>query len=400
MKTARSFVFLLLSALMIFSWSPLQAQSASFSVSLQVASQTTCFTMTLPQAGCVSIIASVKGKKLTERLWGPLWMEKGTFSLNFPTSKLTGKSGTVDWFSIDLEPLLSVGRQGSGERQFNHPSGIGWDAAMKEIYVADTGNDRIVRLSADGNYMAQYGGFGIAFGDRDEEREDSLDEPWDVAPGGFSNLYVSDQNNDRISEFDAYRSFKGTFFPKKDDKRSRLSRPRGLIMDGENNLWVVEGRGDRVLKFSPGGFKLFEIGGFGWSKWQLKDPTQVSVDSDGRIFICDRGNKRIQVFDRLGSHQNEIRDHLKSPIGVAVDPDGLLAICDESTSELGLYLQQGQRLAFWHEFKPGDPFRTPSDVIVTADRLILADSGNHRILIFKRVRTAESRAWQGPKPAK
>lgn len=370
--------------------------SDGFTLSIRVASDVATFSFTLPQAGCVSILAPVKGKRSSERLWGPLWFEAGPHQIALPAARIASRSGTLELFSIALKPKETIGRQGRGERQFVRPMGLGWDPASKNLYVADTGNDRIVRLDMEGRFRAQYGGFGLAFGDRSEEREDSLDEPYDVAPGGFANIYVSDQNNDRIAEFDAYKSFKGTVFPKAGDRSTRLSRPRGVVVDGENHLWVVDGRGDRVLKLSSTGDKMLEIGGFGWSQQQVKNPTQIGVDIDGKVYVVDRGNKRVQVFDRFGAHLLSIRDHLKDPVGVAIDPDGLVYICDESTNELGVYSPDGRRIEFLAGYSEREPFRQPADMIVLADRLWVADSGNHRLVLCERRRETRVVSWQAP----
>ncbi|EKD81031.1 MAG: cell surface protein, partial [uncultured bacterium] len=312
-----------------------------------------------------------------------------------PAGRIINRSGSVELFNIEIGGDQQTGSRGSGERQFINPSGLDFDPVKNEILIADTGNDRIVRLAKDGRFIGQHGGFGLSFGDSSEEREDSLDDPYDVAVGGFSNFYISDHNNERICIFDSYRSYKGTLFPKEDDRRSRLSRPRGIKVDSENNIWVVEGRADRVLKISPSGDKLFEVGGFGWSSQQLKDPTQIDIsNSGGEIYIADRGKGRIAVFDRLGSFICEIRDHLKSPAGVAIDEDGLILVCDDQTNELGLYTPQGIRLTYLAECADGTSFRRPADIAVTSNEIFMADCGNHRILTFTRKKTGSSVAWQ------
>jgi DNA-binding beta-propeller fold protein YncE len=322
-------------------------------------------------------------------------MKKGTYRLPLPAGRIINRSGIVELFNIEMTSIRQTGSRGSGERQFNNPSGLDFDAIKNEIMVADTGNDRIVRLARDGRFIAQHGGFGLSFGDRSEEREDSLDDPFDVAVGGFSNFYVSDHNNERVCIFDSYRSYRGNLYPKSDDRRNRLSRPRGIKVDSENNIWVVEGRADRVLKISPSGDKLFEVGGFGWSTQQLKDPTQLDItNSGGEIYVADRGKGRIAMFDRLGSFIGEIRDHLKSPCGVAVDDDGLILVCDDSTNELGLYTPQGIRLSYLSQCADGTVFRRPADIAVTSDEIFMADSGNHRVLTFSRKKTGSNVAWQ------
>lgn len=368
--------------------------SRELSVSVDLATTTARFSFTIPQAGCVTIGSQSGTKRDKNRLWGPCWLEAGSHVATLPTALVTGRKGLLELFSISLKPVSVIGRGGKGERQFIRPMGLGWDATSKELYVADTGNDRIVRLSADGRFVSQYGGFGVAFGDSSEEREDSLDEPWDVAPGGFSNFYVSDQNNDRVCEFDAYKNYRGTMFPKSGDRSSRVDRPRGVIVDGENNIWLVDGRGDRVIKITSSGNKLFELGGFGWSSQKFKDPTQVAVDDSGRIFVSDRGNGRIGVFDRLGSYLNDIKTGLTSPTGVAVDPDGLVLVCDENENKVFLYLPDGKLLSSVPGISENDRFRFPADLAALSDVVYVLDSGNNRIVVLERRKERQETSWQ------
>lgn len=363
-------------------------------VKLSMASDTAEFKFNLPTDGCVSINATVPGKRQIDRLWGPGTMKKGTYKISLPAGRISGRSGFIELFNIELLPKDEIGSRGNGERQFNTPMGIDFDHTRKEILVADTGNDRIIRLSADGRQIAVHGGFGLSFGDRSEEREDSLDDPYDVAAGGYSNFYVSDQNNKRVCIFDAYRSYRGTLFPRDNDRRNRLDRPRGLKVDFENCAWLVDGRADRVIKISANGDRLFEIGGFGFSTLQLKDPTQVDINAAGEIFVADRGKGRIAIFDRLGSFVGEMRDHLKTPTGVAVDPDGLILVCDDSTDELGLYTPKGLRILCLSQASEGSRLRRPSDIAVTEDSVYLLDSGNHRIIHILRKKQSNTVPWQ------
>ena len=73
---------------------------------------------------------------------------------------------------------------------------------------------------------------------------------------------------------------------------------------------------------SPSSSKILEIGGFGGSEKQLKNPTQIDVGIDGSIYIADRGKSRIAVFDRLGLYKYQITDGLKAPTGVSIDSEG------------------------------------------------------------------------------
>lgn len=366
--------------------------------SIETASGTSTFTINLPNSGCLSIIYEVAGKARTERLWGPRFMEKGTYKLKFPESKVANKKGTIELYNIKLEAFKETGSRGKGERQFDNPLGIDYDPSHKEILVADTGNDRIVRLGKDGRFISKHGGFGLTFRgkNKSDEKEDSLDNPYDVAAGGFSNFYVSDRNNNRICIFDSYKSYKGNLYPKTNDRRNRLNQPRGISTDYENNIWIVDGRSDQVLKLSPSGSKILDIGGFGISERQLKNPTQIDIGNEGSVYIADRGKSRIAVFDRLGRYQYEIKDHLKTPTGVAVDKDGLIYVCDDTTDEFSLYSPQGIRLAFIDKAYNGTKLKKPSDLAIGDNNVFLLDSGNHRIVHIKREKEGFVVSWQGP----
>jgi DNA-binding beta-propeller fold protein YncE len=365
---------------------------------IETASGTCVFTINLPIDGCLAIITEINGRNKTERLWGPRFMKKGTYRLSFPEKKLTNKKGHIELYNIKMTPFKETGSKGKGERQFDNPTGIDYDLARKEILIADSGNDRIIRLGKDGRFIGKHGGFGLSYtgSKRSDEGEDSLNSPYDVAAGGFSNFYISDYGNDRIAIYDSYKSYKGNLFPKKNDRRNRLNKPKGIVSDYENNIWVVDGRSDLVYKISPHSSKLLEIGGFGYSEKQLKNPTQVDVGIDGSVYIADRGKSRIAVYDRLGSYKYEIKDSLKSPTGVAVDNDGLLTICDDTLNELSLYTPQGIRLSVISEAANGTSFKKPSDIALCDDTIFLLDSGNHRIIHIKREKEGYVVSWQGP----
>jgi sugar lactone lactonase YvrE len=393
-KTILIFSFICLT----FASGSVLAKTNKMWVKLDVASDTAKFQFNLPHSGCVSIISTVPGRKQIDRLWGPRYMNEGTYSLKFPAGRILNRKGKVELFNIALAPGKTIGKRGRGERQFSRPKGLAFDKIRKELLIADTGNDRIIRLSKTGRFLSQYGGFGLAFGDKSEEKEDSLDSPYDVSAGGFSNFYVSDQNNFRTCIFDSYKSYKGNLFPTNNDRKNKLDRPRGIKVDYENYIWLVDGRADKVLKISSNGEKLLELGGFGYSTFQLKDPVQIDIDIHGKIYISDRGNGRIAIFDRLGSYIKEMRNHLKAPTGVAIDPDGLILVCDEETSEIGLYTPKGIRLAFINSTNNGSQFRMPSDIAVAEDMVYLLDSGNHRIVFINREKTSTSVPWQAASP--
>ena len=77
-----------------------------------------------------------------------------------------------------------------------------------------------------------------------------------------------------------------------------FNRPEGLDVDGQGRLYVADSCNHRIQVFSGDGKWLASYGSAGRGKGQLSYPYDVRVDEAGFQFVCEFGNSRIQVFDR------------------------------------------------------------------------------------------------------
>jgi DNA-binding beta-propeller fold protein YncE len=85
-------------------------------------------------------------------------------------------------------------------------------------------------------------------------------------------------------------------------------QPNDVYVAGNGDIFVAEGHGsgrNRVIKFNSRGEYLFEWGGSGDGPGQFNQPHSLAMDSQGRLFVADRGNNRIQIFDQDGRFQDE-----------------------------------------------------------------------------------------------
>lgn len=69
--------------------------------------------------------------------------------------------------------------------------------------------------------------------------------------------------------------------------------------DGSGFIYIVDGEYDKVYKINQSGKLVATIGGSGTAAGKLKDPADVSVDGDGKVYVMEKENKRIQVFEPL-----------------------------------------------------------------------------------------------------
>jgi DNA-binding beta-propeller fold protein YncE len=80
-----------------------------------------------------------------------------------------------------------------------------------------------------------------------------------------------------------------------------FNRPTGVALSSSGEIYVSDGYGNsRVHKFTPAGTLLFSWGEPGIAPGQFRLPHSVWVDKQERVWVCDRENNRIQIFDARG----------------------------------------------------------------------------------------------------
>jgi peptidylamidoglycolate lyase len=86
-----------------------------------------------------------------------------------------------------------------------------------------------------------------------------------------------------------------------------LNRPTDIAVAKDGSFYVSDGyRNSRVIKFSPVGKYLFEWGRKGAGESEVDIPHSITLDSSGNVYVADRENNRIQVFDPAGKFIREI----------------------------------------------------------------------------------------------
>lgn len=98
----------------------------------------------------------------------------------------------------------------------------------------------------------------------------------------------------------------------------------------DGSVYVTDGYGNaRVVKFSPTGEFLFEWGERGPGPGEFDLPHGITLDSQGRVYVADRSNSRIQVFEADGTFLSEWKsDALGRPWALEFAPDGHLYVVD------------------------------------------------------------------------
>lgn len=111
---------------------------------------------------------------------------------------------------------------------------------------------------------------------------------------------------------------------------AHFNRPTAVAVSGDGSFYVSDGyKNTRVMKFSADGKFLFQWGTKGAGPGQFDLPHWVALDAAGRVYVADRANQRVQVFDSGGHYLTQwAGKQFGRPYAIAIDKHGKVYIAD------------------------------------------------------------------------
>ncbi len=110
-------------------------------------------------------------------------------------------------------------------------------------------------------------------------------------------------------------------------------QPNDVIVAPNGDIFVSEGHGagnNRVLKFTKDGKLIKSWGKLGTGPGEFDQPHALAFDSKGRLYVGDRNNNRIQVFDQDGNYISEMRQFSR-PSGIFIDKNDNIYVADSES---------------------------------------------------------------------
>lgn len=180
------------------------------------------------------------------------------------------------------------GSQGNGDNQFMHPRGVAVDS-LRDVYVADTLNCRIQKFTKDGGFITKWGSCGGNPG--------QFFEPVGVAVDSLGrNVYVVDSPFDRTTYRLQKFTYNGTQYVynwtiggSAGWDNYHFNKPKGVAVDSLNNVYVSDENNQRIIKYYPNGTFI--------TKWSTKIgstsyfPLGIDVASSGAVFVVTQWDK-------------------------------------------------------------------------------------------------------------
>ena len=309
----------------------------------------------------------------------------------------TDAAAPADPYEKGVREIASLrqwgGVEGQGNGQFRSPRNVAV-APDGSLVVADTGNHRIQQFDANGAFVRQWGGQGAGNG--------QFNEPWGVAvsPDGKF-VYVCDTWNHRIQKFSA----EGTFIKAwgtngvtdgQLGQQGVFWGPRSVAIDGQGRVYVTDTGNKRVQVFDAEGSPVGQFGGAGLVDGALDEPVGLAIDTDGNIYVADTWNKRVQVFGKDFTYLRQwsvagwpSQSVVNKPyLAVADTANGRrVYVTDPEYYRVLVFDDQGKFIALFGQYgNQANEMTLPTGIAVDAQgQLFVADPDSHRIMLFPAV---------------
>jgi DNA-binding beta-propeller fold protein YncE len=218
----------------------------------------------------------------------------------------------------DLVPIRVWSGTDHGQKPLRNPGGICADPEGM-VYVADTGNHRVVVFDADGKWVKEVGGLGLG--------AYQLNRPSDVTAKLGLDVLVADAGNDRIQRFNRRLGYIGTT-----QNTDVFTEPMSLDVSNFGDKFILDGDRRQVVKIDALTGQTVGFGGVDSGSGILEDPKKVEVQGSDIVWLADGESGNVVQYDLFGNHL--ISRHL----GDGVDVRGL-AVSDE-----GVWVAGGDRV--------------------------------------------------------
>ncbi len=246
----------------------------------------------------------------------------------------------------------------------------------KRLYVADPGALRITVVdleSLDAFHIYRIGS------------DERLKWPVSVVSDPTGRIYISDSENKNVYIFNE----KGRYM---DKLKTEFLRPTDMALWGDY-LFVVDTLAHCIYRINLKDGSVFKFGKNGTEDGEFNYPTYITI-RDGRLYVTDSMNNRIQIFHidgsfiaKFGTFGDSYSD-LEKPKGIAVDSEGHIYVVDSIQDRVKIFDAEGRLLLFFGEKGrgPGD-FWLPSGIFIDkGDKIYVADTFNSRIQVFEHIK--------------
>jgi streptogramin lyase len=285
---------------------------------------------------------------------------------------------------IEITPPVSTfnssfGSAGAGNSQFAHPGDIALDA-KGNLWVVDENNNRLEQFNPKNEFLKALGTTGSGNG--------QFSRPTSIAITTTGNIWVTDAGNNRLEQFNE----KGEFLKAVGSYGAgnlQFSGPEGIAIDQKGNLWVSDTYNARLQKLNEKGEFVKVVGTRGSATGQLIEPTGIDVGPGNKVWVTDWSNNRVEVYTEAGEYVRQFgsegtgNGQFKHPDALTIDTKGNVWVGDQNNNRLEQFNQNGEYVSQFGSAGTGNgqfSLGWPMGIAVDSrGGLWVTDTGNNRV---------------------
>ncbi|MCK5738062.1 NHL repeat-containing protein [bacterium] len=289
----------------------------------------------------------------------------------------------IGWFSTveAAEPAAicavfekQFGKPGAAAGELRHPQAIAVDL-MGDVYICDTGNNRIQKFSGQGTFIKEAGGFGWG--------RNQFNQPLDVDVSTTLDVFVADYQNQRIlrydrqlnfiSEIDVLDSWSAGF---------QFRQPRSIAISPQREFFILDDETPRILKFDTAMRPMSVMSPVTSGSQRMREPVKICLADDAWLFVSDCGSGTVLKFDYFGNFSATIgAEILEEPVGIDWSERGILGVADSGQDAVLFFDECSNLIGSLKSADLGVLF-TPEDIAFNFPKIYVLDREQSVVLIF------------------
>ena len=285
-----------------------------------------------------------------------------------------------------MEPALVIGRNGTGEGEFQRPRNLAVSPDGERVYVLDSGNNRVQYFDRAGNYRGQWNSAAGTY----------FSEPWGIAVDTNGNVYVADTWNNRIVKTDADGNLITVWYADDPTDSRSFYGPRAIAVSSDNIVYVCDTGYKRIMIYDENGKFIRKFGVSGMGMGELDEPVGIALLDDDHLAVADTWNQRVQVFDVSGKGLQDgvtlvfdvnawfTQSLNNKPYIAGSSASGAIFITDPEGSLIHQYDMSGKLVRTWNaDGGDIDHFSMPTGITLGPDGSVwVVDTENSRVNKF------------------
>ena len=253
-------------------------------------------------------------------------------------------------------------------QEFQAPSAVAVDS-QDRVYVFQRRGPPILVFDRDGQFLSAW-----------PRVPGELEDAHHIFVGPDDGVYLADRDAHQVLKYTTNGVLQMSLGNRhRAAMQAPFNHPSDIAVAPSGEIYVSDGYGNSsVHRFSQDGTYVSSFGSPGSGPGQFRVPHSIRVANDGRVFVCDRENHRVQVFTAAGEYIDQWTD-FKFPMGIHIDSNQVVYVTDQ-VPRVSIFNLDGELLARGRTFENGHNVYTDSQGSIYA-----VYTANQRVQKFAKI---------------